>query len=666
MPRVNDPFERQHIANLSKYAKIIDEIFKAAAKEAASIGVIVGNGNFDASRVFSFADYPITHKMIQSLLSRLANSVETAIVNGVEAEWTLANNKNNELSRRVFGDNVGKLTQEQYRKYFSSNDEAREAFLARKEQGLNLSERVWRYTECFKSDIELGLDIGIRNGLDAAQMSRQLRQFLQHPDMLFRRVRDKHGNLVLSKRASDFHPGRGVYRSSYKNARRLAVTETNMAYRSADYERMQQLDFVVGIEIRLSNNHTTPGKNGLPIPLVDICDELKGKYPKDFKFTSWHPHCRCYVVSILKTESELMQENAAILRGEEPSKESVNAVTDVPKEFKDWVENNEHRIKTARSIPYFMQDNGTFKGGKFTLKTFGTQSTEAQTGVSEFEVRRNLARLYGFKADGFLNMEVNLDSIAEAVEQGELGTAQSRLTSLVNSAERHAARTPDEIRRIQDLADLRKYGQAYVDNVHIIENELGIKRGKRMTHEQANTGRVNPNYGKIGFDINCSTCSATYILRSMGFDVQAKANISSNTAVEALSKGMTTWHKWKDGEALHISARSWMEAKGYTRMTATRYMQFLIECMTEEGIYEFNVGYKGGGGHSTLLRKLKGGAIERIEQQCFTTEPLFDFLKRLTTTPHLFNNAPNDVRGIMRVDNALFNALYSSIFDIVK
>ena len=357
MPRVNDPFERQHIANLSKYAKIIDEIFKAAAKEAASIGVIVGNGNFDASRVFSFADYPITHKMIQSLLSRLANSVETAIVNGVEAEWTLANNKNNELSRRVFGDNVGKLTQEQYRKYFSSNDEAREAFLARKEQGLNLSERVWRYTECFKSDIELGLDIGIRNGLDAAQMSRQLRQFLQHPDMLFRRVRDEHGNLVLSKRASDFHPGRGVYRSSYKNARRLAVTETNMAYRSADYERMQQLDFVVGIEIRLSNNHTTPGKNGLPIPLVDICDELKGKYPKDFKFTGWHPHCRCHVVSILKTESELMQENAAILRGDEPSKESVNAVTDVPKEFKDWLESNKSRAERSYSIPYFIKDN---------------------------------------------------------------------------------------------------------------------------------------------------------------------------------------------------------------------------------------------------------------------------------------------------------------------
>lgn len=88
--------------------------------------------------------------------------------------------------------------------------------------------------------------------------------------------------------------------------------------------------------------------------------------------------------------------------------------------------------------------------------------------------------------------------------------------------------------------------------------------------------------------------------------------------------------------------------------------------MTEEGIYEFNVGYKGGGGHSTLLRKLKDGTIERIEQQCLTTEPLFDFLKVLTSTPHLFKNAPNEVRGIMRVDNALFDALYSNIFEIVK
>lgn len=660
MPRVNDPYERQHIANLAKYGRLIDEIFRAATREAAAIGSTVSD--FDPSRVFSFDDYPITHERVRTLLSRLQSGVETAIVNGVEAEWTLANNKCSALSQLVFGNNIGRLTQAQYRRYFSSNDEARQAFLARKEQGLNLSERVWRYANDFRKDIELGLDVGIRSGLDADAMSRELRTFLQQPERLFRRVRDEHGNLVLSQRASEYHPGQGVYRSSYKNARRLAVTETNMAYRTAEYDRIQGLDFVVGIEIRLSNNHTCNG-----IPLTDICDDLKGRYPKDFKFTGWHPNCRCHVITILKTEAELMEENRAILAGEEPSHDSVNAVSDVPDNFKDWIVRNEDRIKRARSIPYFMRDNGKVEGGKFELKEFGTKSIIQKTGASEFDVRRDLARLYNYKADGYLNIEVDLDSIAEAVERGEYDEAQSRLAPLVTSAERHAARTPDDIRRIQDMADLRKYGQEYVDNVHIIENELGIKRGKRMTHEQANTGRVNPNYEpKTGFDTNCSTCSATYILRSMGFDVQAKANIPANKSVQTLSMGMATWRKWKDGEALHTSMRSWMDGKGYVRMTATRYVEFLTECMTEEGIYEFNVGYKGGGGHSTLLRKLKDGTIERIEQQCFTTEPLFDFLNGLTSTPHLYKNAPNEVRGIMRVDNALFDALYSAIFEIVK
>lgn len=139
---------------------------------------------------------------------------------------------------------------------------------------MNLSDRVWRYTEQFKSEIELGIDIGLRDGLSADELSRDLRQYLQHPDKLLRRVRDEHGNLVLSKAAKAFHPGQGVYRSSYKNARRLAATETNMAYRTADYVRWQQLDFVVGIEIHLSNNHTLNG-----VPFEDICDFLQGRYP---------------------------------------------------------------------------------------------------------------------------------------------------------------------------------------------------------------------------------------------------------------------------------------------------------------------------------------------------------------------------------------------------
>lgn len=124
--------------------------------------------------------------------------------------------------------------------------------------------------------------------------------------------------------------------------------------RTADYERWQQLDFVVGIKVELSNNHTCRGVKG---EFVDICDELAGEYPKDFKFVGWHPHCRCHAVPILKTPEEMKADNERIMRGGEPSEGSVNEVKEMPQGFSAWVERNEDRMDKAKSKPYFINDN---------------------------------------------------------------------------------------------------------------------------------------------------------------------------------------------------------------------------------------------------------------------------------------------------------------------
>lgn len=163
------------------------------------------------------------------------------------------------------------------------------------------------------------------------------------------------------------------------NARRLAATETNTAYRTADHLRWQQMDFVVGIEICLSNNHTVrlqPGettddpaqlrKDGTPKanavrPLHDICDELKGRYPKTFKFMGWHPHCRCYAVTVLKTDEELDRDTERILDGEEPLEGSANEVTaensDGLKKFNQWIDDNRERAKGWERMPCFVKQN---------------------------------------------------------------------------------------------------------------------------------------------------------------------------------------------------------------------------------------------------------------------------------------------------------------------
>lgn len=359
-------YDRRHQQDLFDIQALIDEIYAEAAKEAARIGAALPD--FNPDRLFSFSDYPATRRKVSALLQGLKSRLTGAIVNGVRSAWTLANNKNDELCRQVFGDNVGRLSSAQYRRYFNNNEDACEAFLKRRVAGLNLSDRVWNYTNQFKREIELGLDCGLRSGRSADEMSRDLRQFLKYPDKLFRRVRtgvDSDGNPIfrLSKAAAEFHPGRGVYRSSYKNARRLAATETNIAYRTSDYERWQQMDFIVGQLIEPSKtNH----------PVADICDDLKGRYPKDFKFVGWHPHCRCHALSILKSMEEIAEDNRRILRGEEPTEGSVNAVSEPPKSFNEWIDNNRERAKGWANMPYFVRDNPQYVSN-FKVDTYSPE-----------------------------------------------------------------------------------------------------------------------------------------------------------------------------------------------------------------------------------------------------------------------------------------------------
>lgn len=469
MPKPTD-YDKTHLRNMAAIGTRIDRLFKKAAEEAARIGVSIKTP-LPEDRIFSFDDYPQTQKQIERLLAALKESTEMTIADGVRREWRLSNAKNNSMVTDLFGERVNQMTDQQKNRYLTDNADALEAFLQRKTKGLNLSDRVWKYTDAFKTEIEMGLDLGIRSGRDADAMSRDLRDYLKHPDKLFRRVRDKHGLLRLSQAAKDFHPEQGVYRSSYKNARRLAATETNIAYRTNDYLRWQQMDFVVGIEIQLSNNHTIllqPGErtddksqqraDGSPKanavrPLTDICDTLQGRYPKDFKFTGWHPHCRCRAITILKTEDEMAKDTERILAGQQPTKDSVNTVRDVPDAFKQWVEKNTTRIENARNLPYFIADNKKRVDtilGKVVAKTPAEAAAELHAkrdpeAIQKAWNERRIGNIQQAIADGFLPKEV-MDGLS-SLSQEQLN---ERLAFLQQRAKTHAERDPKEVQKLKE------------------------------------------------------------------------------------------------------------------------------------------------------------------------------------------------------------------------
>lgn len=370
MPKENHPiiqlrgFDARHYTRTERYAKQVAKLYQTAADEFASLA---GKISLPADGTFDFDDFPKAKKQARGIVTRLAGKIEAVVTSGQRSEWLAACQKNDAFLASIL--RTSKLTKEEAERYQARNLEALSAFQKRKENGLNLSQRVWKYAEELKDAMELAIDVGLGEGKSAQQLSRDLRQYLKEPDRLYRRVRDKGGNLRLSKAAKMYHPGQGVYRSSARNAQRLTRTEINMAYRESEYLRWQQLDFVVGIRVMLSNNHTTKDSKGKTVPLTDICDELYGDYPKTFKFVGWHPQCRCFAVPIMSDYDEYNKDRAnrlkAIVKGAQyKSLPSRRTVKDLPKAFRDYISSIEERAKGWKSMPYYIRDN--FNGGKIS------------------------------------------------------------------------------------------------------------------------------------------------------------------------------------------------------------------------------------------------------------------------------------------------------------
>lgn len=411
-------YDAAHYRQTEQYVKAVEALFDRATTEIARAAA---KGTYDPEKPFIFADYPGVKSVMQSVTQQLANRMVTVVESGSKKQWLFACDKNDGFISSIM--DTTKLSKARLKKMQDRNLDALSSFQGRKVEGMNLSQRVWKYIDQYKAQLESALDVGLGDGRSADQLSRDVRQNLREPNRLFRRVRDKRGNLVLSKAAKAFHPGQGVYRSSYKNAMRLTRSEINMAYRESDFLRWQSLDFVVGFEIRRSNHE--------PLFKCDICEKLVGRYPKTFKFKGWHPQCMCYAVPILMDE-ETFDENElgdlkAALRGTTyQHKQAANVVPDVPQGFKDWVKDHIEAQKKWASTPYFIKDN--FKDGKLSegLKIELPKPTVQVDVLAPYKMQIAQARQQATK----WGLSVQLTMLEKYVADKDIPSIQSRIATI--------------------------------------------------------------------------------------------------------------------------------------------------------------------------------------------------------------------------------------------
>lgn len=271
------------------------------------------------------------NKTLQKKIKANFDNLESDLYNEINQQtadqWALANKKNDLLVKGYLG-NIPRV-------YANLNLEALEQFQKRFQNGKQLSDRIHNLTELNKQLYNDYIGTGITQGRSSASIARDLDAINSDPHNV--KVFDKEGNPTKLKKISPvLQPdakGRGVYRSPRKNLFRVTRTETNAAYRLGDYERFQQLDFVVGYKVNLSAGHQSN--------IFDMCDFLSGSYPKTFKFSGWHPNCLCYVTSILKTKDEFRRGVASknevkrIPRSAQRYQKSVKN-----KQYYDWQKDN--------------------------------------------------------------------------------------------------------------------------------------------------------------------------------------------------------------------------------------------------------------------------------------------------------------------------------------
>lgn len=353
MPKPKTPNQKYKYSELNKrmakYISLIRSIYETLNLEAAKLVESLGITEESLKdKPFSFADYPETKKKLSDIQKRFVRDIQAVIYNGTSEEWKNSNEVQDLLANSVLKAYDAIVDREKYKVLYQTNSDALKAFQNRKDKGFNISEKLWNQSVVYKKELEDAISCAIEKGYSAVTLSKRISKYLNDFPSLQKDYKERFGT---ASKAMDCE-----YRSL-----RLAASEINMAYRNAENERWKQMDFVVGFEIKLSGNHTLNGK-----PFRDICDELAGKYPKDFVWSGWHPLCRCYKIPILKTEEEFWEWDGR----SEVSDDSVNRVNDVPEQFKRWIDGNIHKAKSWGNAPYFIRDNGDYIREDFKVDVY--------------------------------------------------------------------------------------------------------------------------------------------------------------------------------------------------------------------------------------------------------------------------------------------------------
>lgn len=339
------------------YNRRLGMLYSGYVKKLLALGY--SEDVLESDALFNFDNFPVLKARLNEIFNDYFQNSMLCYKSGITSGVSLAYSHDN--------DALGQFSVLTDKALETARKTAAATFIANRlnaKNGLNLAQSVWNYCQQTKAEFEMAMSNVIADGLEkgtsAEEVGRRIRQYLNNPDMMYRRYHTvkvlKNGqkkDVVTWRRKRIIngrvrfveepleHVGQGVYRSARKNALRVARTEINAAYHKARNGRWANEPFVIGQHIHISPQHD-------PDEDADICDELEGYYPKDFDWDGWHSQCMCTSDPVMISGEERKQFYKRMLNGEDMSGYvSPNSIKDVPDQYKRYIEANGDKIVDA-------------------------------------------------------------------------------------------------------------------------------------------------------------------------------------------------------------------------------------------------------------------------------------------------------------------------------
>ena len=421
----------------------------------------------------------------------------------------------------------------------------------------------------------------------------------------------------------------------------------------------------------------------------------------------WGSNCMCTSDPVMISGEERKDFYKRLFKGEDMTNYvSPNRVKDVPNQYKRYIEDNADKIVDAYKrdkLAWHLANNKSYWIKYLNATQRKQMGADA---MSRHEAIQEIAKARHAKRDAnkiqknwtlrrsYMYMERMNEVIVHLTysDYATMGKAlQKRYQDVVDALKLNKTWDINNMerlfRRFKQGVSIRErwdkllwdgFSSEQIKNCRELEKKLGILKGRPMSWERADQQNANPGYVpnvKNGYQINCATCSPTYMMRLMGFNVTA--DNYSNPLVEHLSKGIQTWEKWlnADGtQATWVQLNQWKNARGYKEMTTLRYKEFIEDVCKEEGVYEMSIGWARGGGHSTIIQRFADGSLKRVDAQVYCQRyygvdekmSLANLCKYGEAHSKGWKGFIHKCRGIMRIDDKLFNPAFAKIFQVVK